>query len=576
MRPNNPTRRLPVFLLGGWLAVLSPHYTLQAAELPPGADAGRQLIEPGKRPSLPTEIRKPQILMPEEEAVPQTAAGADELRFLLGGVKLEGVTLLTSKETDALVQPLLGKEVSLNRLSELARELTALYRSKGYLLAQVSLPPQRIGREGEVHLQAMEGVIESIDIEGGDPRGESLIRAYLEPLLNDRSVTIGRIERALLLSGDLEGVAVNARLAAGSGNGRVKMAVKVQRDNVSGQLYYDNMSSPYQGRDRVMLTGQVNNLFGHSDYTRVSLQKPFDTSEMTSWAIMQGIMLGNNGARLELSYSNSETHPGDDLRPFHLEGKAQLSSAMVLLPLQRGRYYNLRTQFGAQYLDSKQTAFNGDFDLYHDRIAMLAGGGSVDWQDNWLGGGLSILLMNYTQGISDDPSLPSRKNAKGEFGKVDFFFNRFQVVSDKVSLQLAAGGQYSSAPLVSSEQYGLGAYPFGRGFETSTITGDQALAGKVELRYDLSKAIGSHISPLISQLSTFVFYDSGKLWNYYGAPASLSSNGFGLRGVLDAHPTRNIDKRSLDFEVFVAWKQHAPSYIDDTSPVVRGRVILNF
>jgi len=67
MKPNNSTRQLLVFLLGGWLALLSPHDALQAAELPPSAEAGRQLIEPGKPPSLPMEIRKPQILMPEEE-----------------------------------------------------------------------------------------------------------------------------------------------------------------------------------------------------------------------------------------------------------------------------------------------------------------------------------------------------------------------------------------------------------------------------------------------------------------------------------------------------------------------------
>ena len=122
----------------------------------------------------------------------------------------------------------------------------------------------------------------------------------------------------------------------------------------------------------------------------------------------------------------------------------------------------------------------------------------------------------------------------------------------------------------------MGSYPFGRGFEPSTIVGSQALAGKLELRYDLLEAIGKHISPSISQLSVFGFYDGGKECDYYGTSASLSSNGIGLRGVLDAYSTRNIDKRSLDFEVFVAWKQHAPSYIANTSPVLRARVIMNF
>lgn len=311
---------------------------------------------------------------------------------------------------------------------------------------------------------------------------------------------------------------------------------------------------------------------------RLSLQKTFDTSELTSWSILQGLMLGSEGTRLELAYTESITQPGENLRPYQFRGEARIASATVLMPLERGRYFNLRTQFGIQHLDSRQTAYDGDTEVYHDRLDMLTAEGSVDWQDNWMGGGLSVLNLNYTQGISGGPGhpTPSRPDAAGEFGKLEFFVNRFQALTQRVSLQLAAGGQRASDPLVSSEQYSLGGYPFGRGFDMSSIAGDHGLAGKAELRYDVPDRFGDKLSSMVRQMSLFGFYDAGKVWSFHKDASSLACSGWGLRGVFDATPMNNVDKRSLDFEVFMAWKQHTPDGMNDDRPVVKARLILNF
>ena len=110
----------------------------------------------------------------------------------------------------------------------------------------------------------------------------------------------------------------------------------------------------------------------------------------------------------------------------------------------------------------------------------------------------------------------------------------------------------------------------------SSVAGDQGLAAKAELRYDISDRFGHDSSSLVRQLSLFGFYDTGKVWGDYSDSVSLSSSGLGLRGALDTTPMSNINKRSLDFEVFMAWKQHAPEYLKDDNPEIRGRLILNF
>lgn len=573
------TGKLPALLIA--IATASSWQVAQAdtpgQNLPPSTDPGLMLREMQKQTTPPAEPPGPKIQLPEE-AVPESIPGAAEIRFVLGQVSVENVTLLTSLETDATIRAWTGREITVAQLGELARQLTAVYRSKGYMLATVQVPPQRIEQDGHIRLIAVEGELEEIGIEGGDPDGEPLILSYLLPLLHDKTITLSRLEHALLLAQDLEGVDARALMQPGSRDGLVKLMLKVARDPISFQVYYDNMNSRYQGRDRVITTTQVNHLFGRSDYLRLSLQKTVDTSELTSWSILQGLMLGTEGTRLELGYTESISRPGEELRRFDFRGHAKIASAMVLLPIERGRYYNLRARYGIQHLDSKQTALDGDVEMYHDRLNMLAGEASVDWQDNWMGGGLSVLNLNVFQGISGDPGNPvaSRAHARGQFGELEFFFNRFQTLTQRVSLQLAAGGQYAFAPLVSSQQYTLGGYPFGRGFDMSVLAGDHGLAGKAELRYDISDDFGHHLSPLVRQMSLFGFYDAGKLWSHYSDASSLASSGWGLRGALDATPMSNINKRTLDFEVFMAWKQHAPDHLEDDGPVIRGRLILNF
>ena len=545
-------------------------------QLPPGMDAGRAIEDMQLPSGQPRRLPAPKLTLPEVQ-IPQDRSAKDEdLHFILGSVTLDGNTLLTDQDLDLVVQPLLGTPMSVSGLSQLAQALTALYRSKGYVLARAELPPQRIERDGHVRLLAVEAEIESVQIRGGDPNGEPLIRSYLQSLLHNRSVELERIENSLLLARDLEGVAISAELAEGSSPGTVVLIVSVERAATSWQIYYDNMNSPYQGLDRFIAMGQFNNLYGRSDYLRLTAQRAFHTSESTSWSILQGLMVGEYGERVELSYSDSVTHPGGKLKPFNLEGTASIGSIIYYLPVQRSRYFTVRTQLGLVALNSQQTALGASESLYHDRINMMTVGGGVDWQDSVLGGGLSALSLNADVGLSPNPEHPSRYKARGQFVALKYFLNRFQTITDKLSLQLALGGQFADYPLVSSEQYGLGAYPFGRGFDISTIAGDQAAAGKIELRYDLTEFFRRVTSPLVSAMSVFAFHDAGRVWSFYADSASLASSGIGLRGTLDAHPLRNIDKSSLNFDLFVAWKQYAPAYVNQNSPVVRARVILNF
>jgi len=101
-------------------------------------------------------------------------------------------------------------------------------------------------------------------------------------------------------------------------------------------------------------------------------------------------------------------------------------------------------------------------------------------------------------------------------------------------------------------------------------------AAQAVIRRLIRQGARPSLSQMVRQMSLFGFYDAGKVWSFHRDASSLAASGWGLRGVLDATPMNNVDKRSLDFEVFMAWKQHIPEGVNDGRPVVKARLILNF
>jgi hemolysin activation/secretion protein len=86
--------------------------------------------------------------------------------------------------------------------------------------------------------------------------------------------------------------------------------------------------------------------------------------------------------------------------------------------------------------------------------------------------------------------------------------------------------QKSFSPLLLTEQFGLGGDHFGRGFDPSEITGDDGVAGAVELQYTRDPGLS-----FLKSYQLFTFYDAGAVWQR--APGSghqsLSSVGGGVR-----------------------------------------------
>lgn len=113
-----------------------------------------------------------------------------------------------------------------------------------------------------------------------------------------------------------------------------------------------------------------------------------------------------------------------------------------------------------------------------------------------IGGGRFRFSTTLTQGLGlfgatlrGDP-LASRPDAGGSFTAVNSWADWTVGLGSGFSLRLAAQGQLAFAPLLVTEEFGLGGTAFLRGYDWSERSGDQGVTGLAELRYMANRPLG--------------------------------------------------------------------------------------
>ena len=107
-----------------------------------------------------------------------------------------------------------------------------------------------------------------------------------------------------------------------------------------------------------------------------------------------------------------------------------------------------------------------------------------------------------------DDVFVSRYGASSTFSVLNLGFTRYQTLSDAWSVKLSGAGQLASGPLFTSQQFYLGGAAFGRGYGSAEISGDNAMAGSLELRFDQKLNF-----KYLTGYQLYGFVDAGTAWN---------------------------------------------------------------
>jgi hemolysin activation/secretion protein len=527
-------------------AVFSLLYTTSAfAQVPATststADPGRiqdQLRDSGTLPSLSDSL---EIKSVDSQKAP---AGADSIKFELKSLELDGVTVYEADELRVLYEDNLGTTVSLADVYRIAAALTNKYRNDGYILTQVVVPPQTIN-SGNVKLRVIEGFIDNIIIEGGEEDEGSLstIRRYASGIELNKALNIADLERHLLIIGDLPGIDARSVLSPSSTmTGAADLRIILSRDLGEAYLGADNYGSRYLGPVEFTASGSLNSYFGNNERITAQFVGAPDPGtdakgdlELGYYAIgyEQPLPFWGLGTNLELFASYTDTQPGYDLKSFDVKGISQYVSAKVTHPFIRSRSTNL---IGHALLDVREVSSRNNIqDTLNDHIRTIRVGTDYQAMDKFFGLGINSLSMELSKGLNvfgatrpNDANI-TRSLGDPTFTKLTADVQRLQRITPEVNLFVAATGQWASAPLLSSEEFGVGGASFGRGYDSSEIIGDEGVAGKVEVQWNTP-----YNTDIFNNYQLFGFFDAGRTWNKDATTSSqkkdvITSTGFGIR-----------------------------------------------
>ncbi len=480
-----------------------------------GEQTERTPVEPARLPRL---------------ARPATPPADPTPSFVLHQISIVGAAAIPPDQLATAYRPYIGRKVSQADLAAIAANISDAYRSAGFHLSRAIVPPQDISG-GSVRIQVIEGSITVLDLkgEGADEFG---VRQLLAPVLAEQPSRLATLERKLLLINARPGVRIEDTTLEEIGNasGRFRLTVFVKTWHIYTSFGIDNLGASAVGPWESYATVAFNSYLVQGDTLAVNLSTtPNDPRELAFGRLSYDTPIGNDGLRVGASGVYSEVWPGD-YRHANADNTTtealQLRASFVPLQSQRSSL-TVTTAF-----DVSNVAESDMFgSIYSDRIRTISLTADSRLQDGF--GGNNFLTVTLRQGLNIFGASPngddfvSHLGASPTFSALNAWFTRYQTLTDTWSLKISGAGQVASGPLYLSQQFYLGGAAFGRGYGAADTSGDNGMAGSLELRFDQKLN-----SRFMTGYQLYSFIDSGVAWNSgynYTDGISLISVGGGVR-----------------------------------------------
>lgn len=521
-------RSLPVALISCLVALGVPIQLAHAQNTGPAGNPLDQL--PSAQPTLrpqgegSTRIAPPPV--PEQLSPARTVI---PLKF-----EIEGVKSIPFDDVAALFKPFAGQSIMVAKLSELARQVTAMYQKQGYALSFGFVPEQDF-KNGVVRVIAVEGYVATVQIEGDAGAAEPKLREIAEKIRQERPLRLASFERYTQLMAVLPGLKVEARAtppAQTDGAGSMVLKVSHQRFAVSAGT--DIRSN----KPRAIITGAINDPIVSGSRLSVStLIGALDGESFAAAGYSQ--VIGSEGLTLKAEVSLYRGNPDAQLdtppaiRRFTTYERAELSASYPLkltrsesLFLSGGFYATHNADdysnpaSGAQLTDTvnvravfAQASYN---EVREDQAQSL----TLRLAKGLNGAGASSAITSNVPGPL--PTNPARL----DFTKVLFEGSQRNVWGKKWGTVVSFTTQYTPDTLPSSERVSFGSTRFGRAYAAGEVAGDTGWG----VGFELNRAFAVDMK-YAKQLQPYVLLESAQVRSKLGTAAfsKLASASLGLR-----------------------------------------------
>lgn len=490
-----------------------------------------------------------------------------EPKMLVKTFILDGVNSFQPKQFEAILKKYRNKELSMSDLERISDEISAFYRSKGYINSMAYLPAQEI-ENNTVEFVVVEGRVGDIKIEEPTYSHSSTIeKRFL--------VEKGQVMKSEKMADSLERInknqdrTVRAVLTPGATSETSDIVLKVEKERLPYHFYVDfNNRGTNTTNERRWGLGFVNtNLMGWDDPLSLKFIASPTTTDVYSFAADYNLPVNRFGTRLGAYAAYAKADIAGQFAIISPEGRARAAGIYAAHPLFKKEFTDEET-LKTLTLASNLTAGFDSIDVRnkvlgavtsHDKISAFKGGINFDEKDDM---GRSMLAMEMRAGFPDFLGSMSKhdvhasrapSDASSEFQRYNLTFNRTTYLPFNSLFLNTFRYQFTTDPLLTPEQMVLGGADSVRGFPENEYLADQAWIVNIELRspaflipsffkvpFDKK---GTRLIDAI-QFAYFIDAGEGRLNNARVGEKErkrLTSAGFGLRFDLYEHLRGRVD-----------------------------------
>lgn len=510
------------------------------SNLPTREELERVPVEPP--PAEPTRITVEGGV--ERAPCPLAEREFADITFRLSQVEFRGLQEFDPEGLGPAWEEYRGRDVPLSVVCDIRDRAATILRRAGFLAA-VQVPPQEIDG-GIVRLDVLMARVVSVQVLGNPGPSETMIAGLLRGLQEMPVFNEIAAERHLLLMRDLPGYDVQLTLRpAGTALGEVIGQVTVIHTPVQLDANIQNYGSDDVGRWGGLLRAQLNGFTGLGDRTVLSLFSSADFDEQQVLQLGHDFSLGYDGLRMGGHFTYAWTSPTTD-PDLEIEARTLIAGGDISYPFLRTQTANLTGIAGFEVINQEVQLLGAlvnrdrlrigylraDFDALDEASLGVLPGYSLA-SPRWRVSGSFELRQGLDVLDATDPCAICTVQPSRVPGEATATVLRASALAEyrphrDWAFRLNPRAQYSPGPLLAFEEFSVGNFTVGRGYDPGSLAGDSGLGIQAELQYgDILLGERGQF-----RLAPFLFVDAARVWNHedaFAGPESLVSLGGGMR-----------------------------------------------
>ena len=474
---------------------------------------------------LPKELPKPEPPMPSilpPAPVPERRGPLPTVKVIVREIRVLGSTVFTPQELAQVTDPYLNREITSEDIESLRLALTLLYVKRGYSTSGTLVPDQAI-TDGVLRIQAIEGTLSRIDVEGNFWFRSSY---FTSRLLRDAGppVNVNALqERLRLFQTDPRIERINAELKPGERRGESALNVRVaERRPIKAWLEYNNFATPGVGSNRVMGTIVDENLLGLGDRVSVQYGQSFGTDTNAHGSginpnlnVSYVVPFTPYDTTFAVDYRRTDfTVIDSNVKALDINGKFELLGFTFRQPFFRTPSQEFALALTGQSESFRTSLLGNPFEFQLGSTNGLSQVSALRFAQEYVHRTQDQVISALSRMSFGLPVMGAVVNSGPDQATGEFFswLGQTQLVRrlnpTRVTILARADLQLATKHLFLIEQMAVGGRYSVRGYREFTQLGDNAFLGSFETRIPVYiSAIGEELVYLVP------FFDYGRAWN---------------------------------------------------------------